>query len=287
MAKFNKVITQRVDYADSFYVWFNTVKNRKEKWVRCANGNREWALREVCPGRYFEDRFMSAQGFLAAILGYQSEIPWAVNGVIDGGGATADPAAGNFVAANEIGGGVSMIGGDTVGATGDTGDYTAIGWGANYPAMLRVSPHFHCTFAPILLTTAFHFAGLVDNTRPAARAAFALPDNGIFAYHDTGVDNLVHLIIRSGAVSVTDFTMAAPAGGTHAGMHIQTSDDGNFVRFIFQGTAVVPWVDVTGAAYAGLVAAQLQPYMAVGIRANNIQRELHLHDFRLIIDRGF
>jgi len=267
-------------------IW-NSAKERTEHWHRCAGGNRVWVLSEVYPGREWRDRFMVAPGFLAAILGYESELPWAVNGVIDNTGATADPAAGNFVAANAIGGGLDMIAGDTVGATGDSGDYTAIGWGNNYPTMLRTSPHFHNTFSPILLTTCFFFGGLVDNTRPAARAAFALPDNGVFVYYDTAVDNLVHLIIRSGGVSVTNITMAPPAPAAHRGLYIQTSDNGELIRFIFHGSIAVDWVDVSGAAYAGLRAAQLQPYIAVGIRANNIQRHLHLHDFRLIMDRGF
>ncbi|MBA7675713.1 hypothetical protein ES703_83950 [subsurface metagenome] len=233
-----KVNAKRYTFGNNVHVRYNPTKDRAEWWARCAEGNQAWVLKHVRMGRTWEDSFMSAPGFLAAILGYQSQIPWAVSGVIDGAGATADPAAGNFIAANEIGGGLNMIAGDTVGATGDTGDFTALQWGDNYPTMLRTSPHVKTTFSPILLTTCFFFGGLTDNTRPAARAAFALPNNGVFAYYDTTVDGDAHLIIRSGAVSVTDVALGAPGPGEHRGVHIQTADDGLSIQMIVQGNVV-------------------------------------------------
>jgi len=183
---------------------------------------------------------------------------------------------------NEIGGGLSL---DVI-VGGIAGDYTAIHWGGNYPTMLRKSPHSHCTAALQQVTNVAILTGLVDDTRPDGQDAFALPDNGLLLYYDTDVDNFVHYVIRSGGVSVTNVTGPSPPPGLHAGGNYQVSDDGESVRFIFLDSVVVDWVDVSGAAYAALRAAQLQPYIAVVSRAAAQLREFHVHDFRLLMDRG-
>jgi len=260
-------------------IW-NSAKERTEHWIRCAGGNREWILSEVYPGREWRDRFMASTIFAAAVLGLSSEMPWTVNGRRNGAVAPNDNC---FTAANEIGGGLVI----NCLAGGQDNDYTAVHWGDNYPTILRTSPHWHSTQAIEQVTTMAVLAGLVDNTRATGTNAFALPDNGVFFYFDTDVDAFGHLVIRSGAVSVTDTAMITPVAGEHRGVNIQTANDGNYVRFIAQGTVVVDWVDISGAAYADLRAAQLQPYYAVVNRDADILRQFHLHDFRLIMDRGF
>jgi hypothetical protein len=78
-----------------------------------------------------------------------------------------------------------------------------------------------------------------------------------------------------------------PAAGTHCGAHVQTQDDGEHIRFIFCDYVMGSWVDISSAAYAALRAAQLQPYFAVVNRAAGQLRQMHVHDFRLLMDRGF
>lgn len=224
---------------------------------------------------------MASTIFAAAVLGLESELPWSVNGRRNGANAPNDTA---FTAANEIGGGLSL----NVIAGGQDNDYTAIHWGDNYPAMLRMSPHYHCTLAPMQVTEVAFIAGLVDDSRPTGTNAFALPDNAIIFHFDTDVHTEPHYIIRSNGVNVTDVAAAAtPAPGTHVGVHIQTNDAGDQIKFIFGGSIVVDWVDVSGAAYATLRAAQVQPIFTVVNRVADQLRQFHLHDFRLIMDRGF
>lgn len=262
------------------YHHYNTNKSRTEFWHRCDDGDNEWILSEVYPGREWRDRFMVAPGFLAAILGLQTEIPWAVNGRRNGANA---PDTNCFTAANEIGGGLSL----NVIAGGQDNDYTAIHWGDNYPIMLRKSPHYHCALSPEQITSVAFMAGLTDNSRPTGTNAFALPDNAIIFHFDTDVDTVPYYIIRSNGVSVTHVAATTPTAGAHVGVHIQTNDNGDQIRFIFGGSIVVPWVDVSGAAYTDLRAAQLQPIFTAVNRDANQLRQLHLHDLRLIEDRGF
>jgi len=261
-------------------VLWSATKERKEVWHRCTGGTREWILSEVYPGREWRDRFMAATIFVPALLGLTSEMPWSINGRRNGGN---DPDANAFTVANEIGGGLSL----NVIAGGQDNDYTAMHWGGNYPIMLRKSPHYHCTLSPEQVTQVAFMAGLVDNTRPTGTNAFALPDNAIIFHIDTDVGAVPRYIIRSNGVNVTYVAGGAPTAGAHVGVHIQTSEDGEHIRFIFGGSVVVDWVDISGAAYADLRAAQLQPIFTAVNRAAAQLRQLHLHDFRLIEDRGF
>lgn len=261
-------------------VLWNATKQRTEWWNRCTGGTNEWVLWDVFPGRVWRDRFMAAGIFVAALLGFDSELPWSVNG--RRGGAVA-PDDSCFPPANEIGGGLNL----TVVAGGQLGDYTAISWGGDYPVMLRKSPHYKITASPEQIVTCAMISGLVDSTIPSGTDDFDLPDNGVFFHFDTDIDALTHAIIRSGGVNVTNVTATPPAAGTHASIHAQTSDDGEHIRFLFQGNVRVDWVDISGAAYADLRAAQLKPYIAVVSRSAGVLQEFHAHDFRLIMDRGF
>ena len=269
-------------YSSALKTLWNPTKTRKENWHRCAEGTYEWVLDEVYPGREWRDRFVSPTIFAAGVLGLQSEMPWAVNG--RRGGAVA-PNDNCFTEANEIGGGMVL----TVLAAGADNDYTAMHWGDNYPTMLRKSPHYHLTFSPQQVTEMGFLIGLVDDSRSAGTADFALPDNGVFIYLDTDVNAFAHCVIRSNGVSVTDISCIAPTAGEHRSLYIQIADDGENIKFICQGSILLDWVDVSGAAYAVLRAAQLQPYMSVINRAAPATpiREFHVHDFRLIMDRGF
>lgn len=281
--KTTNIKSGRHSWGNDNYTRYNPTKTRSEWWYRCDDGDREYTLGEVYPGREWRDRFMSAPVFFPTLLGLQSELPWHVNGIGQAGGGVPD--IGCFTPANEIGGGLSQ----NVEATGADNDYTAIHWGGNYPVLLRKSPHYHCALSPQQITEVAYLAGLVDSTRKTGTNAFGVPDNGVFFHFDTDVHTVPHFFIRSNSVNVTDVDGVLPTAGAHIGVHIQTNDAGDKIRFIFGGSVVVDWVDVSGAAYAALRTAQLQPYFAVVNRRAPVTliRELHLHDFRLIEDRGF
>lgn len=278
--KLTNVKSPRHSWGNDNQTRYNRIKNRSEWWHRCTSGDCEWVLSEVYPGREWHDRFMATTIFAAAVLGLESELPWSVNGRRNAVNAPNDAA---FTAANEIGGGLSL----NVIAGGQDNDYTAIHWGGNYPVMLRKSPHYHCTLSPMQTTQVAFMAGLVDDSRSTGTNAFAVPDNAIIFYFDTDVDTVPYYIIRSNGVNVTYVAGGAPTAGAHVGVHIQSNNDGDKVRFIFGGSVVVDWVDVSGAAYADLRAAQLQPIFTTVNRAAAQLRQMHLHDFRLIEDRGF
>ena len=255
---------------------FNAAKGRWEWWAKEAAGDEEWVLHHALPARCWKDNFAVNPEFH---MGLQTEIAWAVNGRANGAN---DPGASCFAAANEVGGGLNM----SPLAGGQAGDYTAIHWGGNYPTLLHHSPHVHCAVGLQQVTDVAVLTGLVDNTRATEQEFFGLPDNGVFLYYDTNVDNSVHYVIQSGGISVTNVTGPSPSPATPIAGNYQVSDDGESVRFIFSGSVVVDWVDVSGAAYAALRAAQLQPYMAIVSRAALQLRELHVYDFRMVMDRG-
>jgi len=258
---------------------YNETKERWERWERSCQGDLEWMLENVAPGRRWQDTFVPAPGFVAAVLGLNAELSWAVNGRRNGAN---DPDVNCFTAANEMGGGLSV----NVIAGGLDNDYSAIHWGANYPTKLSKSPHWFLCASLRQNTQMAYLLGLTDDSRSDANAAFALPDNGIFYYFDTDVDNLRHMIVRSNGVTVTEMTAVTPGIDEFATGTIETSDDGLSMRFVFKGSIVLPWTDISGAAYANLRAAQLQPYLALVNRAPNQLREFAVCDFRLIMDAG-
>ena len=219
-------------------------------------------------------------GPAAGLVGLLMELPWDVNGRVNG---AVLPDSANFAAVGGIGGGLNM----KAIAGGQDNDYVAIHWGDNYPAKCSYSPHLKMTISPEQITAVVHMFGLVDNTRSTGTNAYALPDNCIIFSFDTDVDANAHVIIRSNGVNVSDTNLGAPVAGATAGVHIVVSDDGEHVTFIKGGTIAVSEVDISGAAYANLRAAQLQPYSVVANRAAAQLREHHMRDFRLIMDRGF
>lgn len=281
MANIRRLNNPRHCFSSDNELRWNPRKARTEHWTRSPNGTHEWLLDEVYPGREYRGRFVAYAIFVPAILGLHTELGWAVNGRH---GGAVDPDATCFTAANELGGGLSL---NVTAAGGQDNDYTAIHWGGNYPILLRASPHWSSIHALQQITTCGFLIGLVDNTRAAGTAAFALPDNGIFMYYDTDVDNIVRHVIRSNGVSVTNIASPiVPVVGTHRLANIQTNDNGTAIKFIVDGSVRVNWVDISGAAYAALRAAQLQPYYCVIGRDPNILRQLHVHDFQLLMDDG-
>jgi len=261
-------------------ILYNTVKGRIEFWNR-EPLNDTWILKYAFPARVWEDRFVSAPMFVPSILGLHSQIPWTVNGRKGGASAPADAC---FTAANDIGGGFSI---NVVAAGGAINDYTAVHWGDNYPVILEKSPHFTITLSRQQLTDVATLNGLVDNTRSASTANFALPDNGIFCYYDTAIDNYKHYIIRSGGINVIDIQATPEVAGTPVSCYTQASDDGLSVRFIENGVEILSFTDISGADYTDLRAAQLQPYCMVLDRKGGELKQVHINDFRLIMDSGF
>lgn len=259
---------------------YNPTKRRWEWWQRCQAGDQEWILSDVNPGRVWLDQFAAPTVFAAAVLGLNSRLPWAVNGRRNGAIAPNDNC---FTATNEIGGGLSL----NVLIGGQDNDYTAIHWGGNYPLLLRKSPHLKITIAPILTTNVAFLVGLVDDSRSTGTNAFAPPNNFVACYFDTDVDVDEHFVVYSGGVEVFNANNGPPTAGEHFSCTIQTSDDGSSVRVIRAGNILADWLDVSGAAFAALRAAQLQPYFAVVNRAAAQLREFHVHDMRLVMDRGF
>lgn len=269
-------------YSSAWRILWNSNKQRVEQWRQReeAGSDRAWVLDEVYPGRQWRDRFVAGSVFVVALLGLTSELPWHVNGRRAAVNAPDDNC---FTPANELGGGLSV----NVIAGGQANDYTAIHWGGNYPVLLRTSPHFHLVVSLEQITTVGFINGLVDNTRSTGTNAFALPDNGVFLYRDTDIDTAGRLIIRSNGVSVTSTVVAADAiAGAHQNIYIVVDDDGEQVKVVMNGNIAIDWVDISGAAYADLRAAHLQPYQAIINRDSNILRQSHMHDFRLIMDRG-
>lgn len=264
---------------------YNSTKGRWERWVRGSGGDNVWILFDAQPARVWRERFMGhpvsiSHGPGAGLIGILMELPWNVNGRVNGGNL---PDSANFAATNEIGGGLNM----KAIAGGQDNDYVAIHWGDNYPTKCSKSPHCKATLSPVQTTFVAHMCGLVDVSRSQGVAAYALPDNGIFVSFDTDIDGNAHAIIRSNGVNQTDQSLGAPTPGAHLGVHTVVSDDGEGVEFIVGDTVVVAEVDISGAVYDDLRAAQLQPYSVVVNRAAAQLREHHMHDFRMIMDKGF
>lgn len=256
-------------------------KRRIEHWFRSPNGTHEWLMDEVHPGRMYHEHFVASAFLAPAVLGLNMELSWAVNGRH---GGAFDPVDACFTSVNQLGGGLSL---NVTAAGGQDDDYTALHWGDSYPILLRASPHWSSIYALEQVTNAAFLIGMVDNTRPAGNADFALPTNGIFMYFDTDIDGIVRDVIRSNGVSVTNIpSILVPVAGRHRYVTIQTSENGTAIRFLLDGSVAVNWVDISGAAYADLRAAQLQPYYAVVDRTGGLLRQLHIHDFLLLMDDG-
>jgi len=283
VAKNNQSIDQIpefLQYGSNVKRIYNTTKGRVEWWHLCQGITGQWVLWDALPARVFRERFITAVDFVPSILGLNMEQSWVVNGRKNGAVAPDDTC---FDPANEIGGGL-IIG---VPAGGQDNDYTAVHWGGNYPIINSISPHFHSICSIQQTTSIAHMCGLVDSSKSTGTNAFAYPDNCIWLAIDTDVDNSAHFIIRSGGVERYNASIGVPVATQRYGMCFNISDDGNSVTCHFDGETIASGLDISGAEYADLRAAQLQPYFVVVSRAPNTARQAYLHDFRLIIDAGF
>lgn len=267
-------------YGSSLRQVYNPTKVRSEMWGRTSGGEQAWVLWDAWPARVWRERFMSQATIAITVLGLSMEQEWTFNGRRNGGTA---PNADAFTNANEIGGGLSL----NAIAGGQDNDYAAIHWGGNYPTSCRKSPYIHTICSLEQITTIAHMCGLVDNSRPSDTNAFAYPDNGIFYRFDTDIDAYVHFIVRSNGVDVSDTNLGTPTAEAHFGIYFYVHDNGLAVTAIAKGTKILDGLDISGAAFASLRAAQIQPYFATVNRAATQLRQVHLHDFHLIMDRGF
>ena len=245
---------------------FNRTKERQEIWERCTMGERGWMLLDAEPARMVKEDYIGPPQFVPAILGVTLSRGWDTNG-------NPAPAVGNFVVANEIGGGLRLRG---LGANPD--DWVAIHTGGNYPVSVAVSPHIHLVLAIPNTANLYTLRGLVGaaNLETGDGAAWTTPANGIWLEYDSSVDGNLRFVTRSGGVSTSTPLGAPPAG--HIGINICVSDAGDDARLVLNGTVVA-------THRTNLPTAQLKPLAMVGTRLA-AQRDLHLHDFRLIFDAG-
>jgi len=271
------VQTRHTDYLAKDYgnvkEVYNAQKGRIETWVKCPVGDNEWALYDAQPARVWQDKFITGAEFFTAVLGLQAQIPWAINGRRNGPG---DPDATCFAAVHQIGGGVELI----ANTGGANDDYTAIHFGSSYPIAASHSPHVKTTTEFRDTTDCAYLTGLVDDTRSTGTNAFALPDNGIYLYLDTDLGNdHMHFIVRNGGTDEHDTDLGSPPAGHSSGI-IRVNDAGDEVELVFNGTIV--------ATNAGILPSeQMQPYSMVLTRDSATpNKNLHVHDFRLIMDRG-
>jgi len=245
---------------------YNPTKNRREIWNRCDEGDAEWVLFDAMPGRSIKEDYVGPAQFVPAILGISLSRSWDTNG-------NPAPAVGNFVVANEIGGGLQLCG---LGANID--DWVALHTGGNYPVSVAVSPHLHLVLAIPNTANLYTIRGLVGaaNLETGDGAAWATPDDGIWIEYDSSVDGNLRFVTRSGGVSTSTPLGAPPTG--HVCINMCVSDAGDDARLVLDGTLVATHT-------TNLPTTQLKPLAMVGSRIA-AQRDLHLHDFRLIFDSG-
>lgn len=249
-------------------VW-NPTKSRLEWWHRCTLGDREWVLREVRPGRVWEESFIGELQFVAAILGVMLDRSWSTNG-------QPAPSALDFVAANEIGGGLVL-------RSRNTGnDWVALHTGASYPLTVAKSPHLHIRSDIVDTLNVFMLGGLVgasglNTTTPGAAGAWTTPDDGIWAEYDTDVDGNIRFVTSSGGIQTVTPLGPPPAG--HSTFFYVVNDAGTEAKLIMNGSIVATHP-------TNLPTVQLKPLAMIGTR-EAATKDLHLHDLRLIFDRGF
>lgn len=245
---------------------YNRTKDRREIWHRCARGDKEWVLYDARPARMFKESFIGPVQFFPAFVGILLDRAWSANG-------NPAPAAGNFVAVNEIGGGLILR---CLGANID--DWIALHTGGNYPVTIAQSPHAHLTADIVNTEDIYMLAGLVGaaNLETGDGAAWTVPDDGIWVEYDTSVDTNMRFVTRKDGVSTTTSIGAPPAG--HSSVNIRVNDAGDEVVAILNGT-------IAATHTTHLPTEQLKHLAIVGCRVA-AQKDLHLHDFRLIFDHG-
>lgn len=269
-----KISYEQVDWYEEGEVEaiYNATKNRKEIWVPCSGGVS--VLYNAIPSRIWADKFGLGPNLVPGALGLQTELPWSINGRMNG---AVLPDSTVFLPANLAGGGLNII----VKAGGQIGDYTAIHWGGNYPMTASISPHISITADFQDNVNVGYIAGIMCATnKPTGTNAYGLADNGIFLIVDTNIfgDDHLRCIVRVGGVNtdITDVGAAPP--GLSCG-HIVIDDAGTSVQFILNGVVVRTY---TGA----LPACQLQPYAAiVAYAVLGAEVTMTLNDFKLIMDQ--
>lgn len=244
---------------------YNSVKIRREYWVR-GSFTEEWRLVDANPGREWRESFMGPAQFVPALLGLFFDKTWSTNG-------NPAPAAANFLAANELGGGLILR---DIGAVQN--HWIAIHTGGNYPVDITLSPHFFITGSLITLTEVRVLGGLVGaaNLATGDGVAFTMPDDGIFLFYDTDVDANMRFVTRANGVS-TETNLGAFAPGHHT-RYVKVNDAGDSVTLIVDGVLVATHT-------THLPTVQLKPYFMIGNRvAAGAPRDVHLHDYHLIYD---
>jgi len=266
LPRIGKLLINRLYAGPRVGYFYNRTKDRREVWYRADGGDEEWVLFDAMPAREIKEDYIGPVQFVPAILGVELARSWDTNG-------NPAPAAGNFVEANELGGGLILRG---LGANID--DWIAIHTGGNYPVSVAVSPHFHLILGIANTTSIYTLRGLVGaaNLETGDGAAWTTPDDGIWIEYDTDVDGNLRFVTRSGGVSTSTSLGAPPAG--HISINMCVNDAGDDARLVLNGTLVATHT-------THLPTTQLKPLAMVGSRIA-AQRDLHLHDLRLIFDAG-
>lgn len=244
---------------------YNSTKIRQEFWVR-GTFTEEWRLEHATPAREWKESFMGPAQFAPALIGLLLDKAWATNG-------DPAPAAGNYVAANELGGGLTLR---DIGANDN--DWIAIHTGANYPVDITLSPHVLITGELVTLTEVRVLGGLVgaSNLETGNGAAFTMPDDGIFMFYDTDVDANARFVTRANGVETA--TVLGAMDTAHHERCVRVNDAGTAAYLIVDGVLVTTHT-------TNLPTVQLKPYYMIGNRvAAGAQRDVHLHDYHLIYD---
>lgn len=255
-------------------VVYNWRKRRRETWQRKAISH-EWVLWDVTPGRNWKESFVGPVQFVPAILGLFLDRAWDTSG-------NPAPAAGNFVALGAYGGEVG--GGMVLRCLGVAdNDWISFHMGNNYPVTIGKSPHIKLTADLIDTDELYFLAGLVgiSNLETANGNPWTIPDDGIWVEYDTDVDNQLHFVTSNGGTR-TQTPLGTPPI-EHTSMILSVKDDCDEVEAIMNNykvashTTNLPDVDT-----------QLKALMMLGTRvdAGGVQKDIHVHDLRLIFDRG-
>lgn len=251
--------------------FYNVTKARWEIWIRRSLAS-QFILWNAIPARRYDEQFVAAWSVGASVFPVFGELMWWGAA----GGPTGGLVAGSMAAVNEIGGGLDLI------TRGANGDWVHLDWNDIYPTLVRKSPHLKTTINLPDVTNIHSIVGLVgatnkpadtDNPYPAN-----FPDDGIYFEVNTGLANPWRCVTMAGGVAtVTDFG-AVPTG--HFGAVVRVNDAGNQALFLSQD-------QIIARHNTNLpVGVQLEPYYMIRSLEAAV-KNIHLHDFRLIFDRGF
>jgi len=246
---------------------YNRTKDRRELWHRCGRGNKEWILFDAVPSRMFIESFIGPVQFIPVLLGVNLDRAGDCNG-------NPAPATGNFVAANEVGGGLKL---HCLG--GNINDWIAMHTGENYPVTIVQSPHVHLIADIVHTEDVYILVGLVGlaNLTAGDGAAWTVPNDGIWIEYDEPTSAVMTFVTSKDGVR-TETSLGAPPAG-HSSVNIRVNDDGDEVVLIFNGTIIATHT-------TNLPTAQLKPLAMIGCRTIAATKDLLLRDFRLIFDHG-